>query len=115
MVCKAQGTDGSNNTYYLIGNPFMGSIDMGEFFAQNTAFGGNYYTYEDGTLTAVDATGTPSSTSKHIIKPLQAFFVKCVAGSAPDKITFHRSMMTDGNYEIGTVYNAGNSTPGSLP
>lgn len=108
---QAQGTDGSNNTYYLIGNPFMGSIDMGEFFAQNTAFGGNYYTYEDGTLTAVDATGTPSSTSKHIIKPLQAFFVKCVAGSAPDKITFHRSMMTDGNYEIGTVYNAGNSTP----
>ncbi len=107
---QAQGTDGSNNTYYLIGNPFMGSIDMGEFFAQNTAFGGNYYTYEDGTLTAVDATGTPSSTSKHIIKPLQAFFVKCVAGSAPDKITFHRSMMTDGNYEIGTVYNAGNST-----
>lgn len=108
---QAQGTDGSNNTYYLIGNPFVGSIDMGEFFAQNTAFGGNYYTYEDGTLTAVDATGTPSSTSKHIIKPLQAFFVKCVAGSAPDKITFHRSMMTDGNYEIGTVYNAGNSTP----
>jgi len=105
---QAQGTDGSGNTYYLIGNPFMGSIDMGEFFAQNTDFGGVYYTYEDGTLTTVDATETPTTTSKHIIKPLQAFFVKC-AGSAPANVVFDRHMMTDGNYEVGTAYNAGNT------
>ena len=100
---QAQGTDGSGNTYYLIGNPFMGSIDMGGFFAQNTAFGGVYYTYENGTLTTVDATVAPSTTSKHIIKPLQAFFVKC-AGSAPANVVFDRHMMTDGNYEVGTAY-----------
>ena len=101
---QAQGVDGNGNTYYLIGNPFMGSIDMGEFFAQNRAFGGVYYTYENGTLTTVDATVAPSTTSKHIIKPLQAFFVKCAASSAPEKVIITRQMMTDGNYEVGTAY-----------
>ena len=101
---QSQGAYAGGNTYYLVGNPFVGSIDMGLFFAQNTAFGSTYYTYEGSVLTTVDASATPTESNKHIIKPLQAFFVKCAAASAPEKITFTRGMLTDGNWEVGTAY-----------
>ncbi len=96
---QAQGTDESGKTYYLVGNPFMSSIDMGEFFKLNTAFDTGYYTYEASTLTAVDATATPM-----LIKPTQAFFLKCAAGDVPENVVFHTDMMVDGNYGTGTVY-----------
>lgn len=107
---QSQGADSDGNTYYLVGNPFMGSLDMGKFFAQNTAFGNTYYTYEGSVLTAVDVTLAPSETDKHIIKPLQGFFVKCAAGSA-DRVIFDRRMMTDGNWEIGTAVTPANPAP----
>ncbi len=112
---QSQGADDSGNTYYLVGNPFMGSLDMGKFFAQNTAFGNTYYTYENSELTAVDAMAAPSETDKHIIKPLQAFFVKCAAGSEPEKVVFTRQMMTDGNWEIGTAVTPANPAPALTP
>ena len=111
---QSQGADGDGNTYYLVGNPFMGSLDMGKFFAQNTAFGNTYYTYEGSVLTAVDVTAAPSETDKHIIKPLQGFFVKCAAGSA-DRVIFNRRMMTDGNWEIGTAVTSANPAPALIP
>ncbi len=107
---QSQGADSDGNTYYLVGNPFMGSLDMGKFFAQNTAFGNTYYTYEGSVLTAVDVTLAPSETDKHIIKPLQGFFVKCAAGFA-DRVIFDRRMMTDGNWEIGTAVTPANPAP----
>ena len=111
---QSQGADSDGNTYYLVGNPFMGSLDMGKFFAQNTAFGNTYYTYEGSVLTAVDVTAAPSETDKHIIKPLQGFFVKCAAGSA-DRVIFDRRMMTDGNWEIGTAVTPANPAPAMTP
>ena len=111
---QSQGADSDGNTYYLVGNPFMGSLDMGKFFAQNTAFGNTYYTYEGSVLTAVDVTAAPSETDKHIIKPLQGFFVKCAAGSA-DRVIFDRRMMTDGNWEIGTAVTPANPAPALTP
>lgn len=101
---QAQGTDGSGYTYYLVGNPFMSSIDMGEFFKFNSAFDTGYYTYEESTLTVVDATDAVTETDKHLIKPLQAFFLKCAEGDAPENVVFHTDMMVDGNYGTGTVY-----------
>ncbi len=111
---QSQGADSDGNTYYLVGNPFMGSLDMGKFFAQNTAFGNTYYTYEGSVLTAVDVTAAPSETDKHIIKPLQGFFVKCAAGST-DRVIFNRRMMTDGNWEIGTAVTPANPAPAMTP
>lgn len=111
---QSQGADSDGNTYYLVGNPFMGSLDMGKFFAQNTAFGNTYYTYEGSVLTAVDVTLAPSETDKHIIKPLQGFFVKCAAGSA-ERVIFDRRMMTDGNWEIGTAFTPANPAPAMTP
>lgn len=106
---QAQGTDELGKTYYLVGNPFMSAIDMGEFFKFNTAFDKSYYIYEAGTMTAVDATETPDATSKHIIKPTQAFFLKCAISSVPENIVFNTDMMTDGNFEVGTKYDDGGS------
>ncbi len=100
-------------TYYLIGNPFMSSIDMGKFFSYFNTLGNRvdynpnfdmvYYTYEANNLRSVDVTVNPTAEQKNIIKPLQAFFVKCKTADAPEKVVFHTDMMTDGNYEIGTA------------
>jgi hypothetical protein len=82
---------------------------MGKFFESNPAFEKSYYTYEANILTTVDATETPDATSKHIIKPTQAFFLKCAISSVPENIVFNTDMMTDGNFEVGTKYDDGGS------
>lgn len=105
---QAQGTDGEGYTYYLVGNPFMASIDMGLFFGYkyrdtynsfNPKLDPVYYTYEAGTVTAVDARVTAG-----LIRPLQAFIVKCRADDAPASIVFNRLAITDGNYTPPTLY-----------
>lgn len=110
---QAQGTDEDGYTYYLVGNPFMASIDMGKFFgyldnqnanepvyySYNTKLAPVYYTYEEGMVTAVDARTTAA-----VIRPLQAFIVKCKADDAPTNIVFNRWVITDGNYTPPTTY-----------
>ncbi len=105
---QAQGTDEEGFTYYLIGNPFMASIDMGRFFgyqgngtynSYNPKLDPVYYTYEAGVVTAVDA-----RTTAGIIRPLQAFIVKCKESDAPENIVFNRWTITDGNYTNPTLY-----------
>ena len=110
---QAQGTDEDGFTYYLVGNPFVASIDMGKFFgyldtqnlsnpvyySYNPKLEPVYYTYTAGTVTAVDAKTTPG-----IIRPLQAFIVKCKESDAPENIVFNRWTITDGNYTNPTLY-----------
>ena len=105
---QVQGTDEDGYTYYLVGNPFMASIDMGKFFgyldggsyySYNPKLNPVYYTYEAGTVTAVDARTTAA-----VIRPLQAFIVKCKANDAPEGIVFNRWAITDGNYTPPTLY-----------
>ena len=115
---QAQGTDEDGYTYYLVGNPFMASIDMGKFFgyldnqnvnnpvyySYNPKLDPVYYTYEAGTVTAVDA-----KTDAAVIRPLQAFVVKCKTSDAPENIVFNRWAITDGNYTDPTTYSPANS------
>ena len=106
---QAQGTDGEGYTYYLVGNPFMASIDMGRFFgyldvdgtyySYNPSLSPVYYTYNQGAMTATDATVTAA-----VIRPLQAFIVKCKASEAPENIVFNRWAITDGNFTAPTLY-----------
>ncbi len=106
---QAQGTDGEGYTYYLVGNPFMASIDMGRFFgyldvdgtyySYNPSLSPVYYTYNQGAMTATDATVTAA-----VIRPLQAFIVKCKASDAPENIVFNRWAITDGNFTAPTLY-----------
>ncbi|MBO4720607.1 MAG: hypothetical protein J5658_12145 [Prevotella sp.] len=76
----------SNDGYVLVGNPYMSSIKMSEFFTVNNSVlnDHNYWTYEANTVGAYKDAGT--------IKPLQAFFVK-----ATGNILFTPAMMIDGN------------------
>lgn len=115
---QAQGTDEEGFTYYLVGNPFMASIDMGKFFgyqdgstyySYNEKLSPMYYIYKNGAVKAVDATAeiTAEYKSERIIRPLQAFIVKCKDADAPDapkKIVFNRWAITDGNYTDPTQY-----------
>ena len=112
---QAQGTDGDGYTYYLVGNPFMASIDMGKFFgyqdgstyySYNEKLSPVYYIYKDGAAKPVDATAeiTAENKSERIIRPLQAFIVKCKADGAPANIVFNRWAITDGNYTDPTRY-----------
>ena len=81
-----------DNLYYLVGNPYMSSIDMEKFFAVNTALTGSYWK-----LDGVPETGLTTG----IIRPLESFFVKLssapAAGADPIAIAFDNSMMIDGN------------------
>lgn len=109
---QAQGTDEDGYTYYLVGNPFMGSIDMGKFFGYYDTENGVYNSYnlnlekvyyvydkDTGALTPVNA-----ATTAGLIKPLEAFIVKCRDADAPDNIVFDRNMLIDGNYTPATLY-----------
>ncbi len=86
----------------------MASIDMGKFFGYDdngTYYSYNpkldpvYYTYEAGVLQTVNAT-----TAAGIIRPMQAFIVKCKESDKPENIIFNRWAITDGNYTAPTLY-----------
>jgi hypothetical protein len=82
-----------NGDYVLVGNPYMVSIDMKKFFANNTTLSTDgYWTYEGSTATAYTV---PSQTNTNLIKPMQAFFVK--KGTA-ESIIFNKDMQVDGNF-----------------
>ncbi len=68
--------------YYLIGNPYMASLDMKRFFNDNASLLQKYWTVENGELTAY------SSSDLGTIAPLQAFFVKASTGTLLSKLTF---------------------------
>ena len=92
---QSQGVDDENCTYYLVGNPFMASLDMQKFFEKNTDLEKIYYTYEE-------SSSEPHGTSGKI-RPLQAFFVKMESSKITDaKIMFTADMMMDGNHGTPT-------------
>ena len=76
--------------YVLVGNPYMASLKMSEFFKGNTGITTmSYQTYSDGAVTTAASTG--------VIRPLQAFFVQ--VPSDVTSLNFTKAMMIDGNHE----------------
>lgn len=63
--------------YYLIGNPYMATIDMQLFFKDNPNLYAKYWILEDGELNAYGNDGTDNLGS---VAPMQAFFVKASTG-----------------------------------
>ena len=80
----------TDNQYYLVGNPYMASLDMEKFFAANTHLENKWWTI-DGDPSAGVATGR--------VRPMEAFFVKTTAPATD--VSFSKDMMVDGN--DGTV------------
>lgn len=63
--------------YYLIGNPYMATIDMQLFFKDNPNLYAKYWILENGKLNAYGNDGTDNLGS---VAPMQAFFVKASTG-----------------------------------
>ncbi len=76
----------TDNQYYLVGNPYMASIDMAKFLAMNTGLGTAFWKV-DGAPATGSATGQ--------IKPMESFFVKVTDPTVP--VEFDNSLMIDGN------------------
>ncbi len=63
--------------YYLIGNPYMATIDMQLFFKDNPNLYAKYWILEKGMLKAYGNDGTDNL---GCVAPMQAFFVKASTG-----------------------------------
>ena len=85
-VPLVQPNENTGNQYFLVGNPYMSSLDMEKFFAANTHLGTAWWTIDGN-----PATGLNSGR----VRPLEAFFVKTTSPSTPVK--FANDMMVDGN------------------
>lgn len=94
----------TDNQYYLVGNPYMASIDMAKFLAKNPKLGTAYWRV-NGDPAAGSTTGQ--------IKPLESFFVKVTEITDPEagiQVEFDNSLMIDGNAPL--VNNASSGTRG---
>lgn len=86
--------------YVLIGNPFTSSLDMDEFFAENTGFDKVYWTATDSDpYTGVEGSDgnwlTSGGTSAAVVPPYTAFYVRVGQtdrSSTPLDIVFSRDM-----------------------
>ncbi len=84
-----QPNTNTNNKYYLVGNPYMASLNMTKFFEANTHLENKWWTI-DGDPSAGVATGR--------VRPMEAFFVKIKEGSSSaTPVNFNKDMMVDGN------------------
>lgn len=83
--------ESSGNGLYMVGNPYVCSIDMNEFFNLNTGLARKYWTIENGEVKAYsDAAALPT------VSPMQSFFVKKAEdGTAGiDEVVFITNMTT---------------------
>ena len=83
--------ESSGNGLYMVGNSYVCSIDMNEFFNLNTGLARKYWTIENGEVKAYsDAAALPT------VSPMQSFFVKKAEdGTAGiDEVVFITNMTT---------------------
>jgi hypothetical protein len=102
-VQLVQNTSHPQNRYFLVGNPYMSSLDMAKFFntvidkvSLNAHLEKEWWTIDDnGNPVAGDAVaGEPTGR----VKPMQAFFVKLKDDAdATTPVRFINDMMVDGN------------------
>ncbi len=88
----------ASNLVFLVGNPFMATLDMAKFFDTNTNLERKYWIITNGNVSAVqiETDGTVISTGAEsldgTVVPLQSFFVEKTTGSAPNSVTFTPDM-----------------------
>ena len=83
--------ESSGNGLYMVGNPYVCSIDMNEFFNLNTGLARKYWTIENGEVKPYSgAAALPT------VSPMQSFFVKKAEdGTAGiDEVVFITNMTT---------------------
>ena len=87
-VRQPMANESDGNGLYIVGNPYMCSIDMEGFFGLNTQLEKKYWTISGGTVTAHTAGDLGT------LPPMQAFFVKKAEGEPADEVTFIANMAT---------------------
>ena len=85
----------ADNDLYVVGNPYMATLDMTAFFAGNPQFEVKYWTMTDGEQIAFD------SESLATIAPMQSFFVMLKAGGTRN--AFFTSEMTTQSADASTL------------
>ena len=94
----------SHDGYYLVGNPYMGTLQMSSFFNDNPSLYRKYWTLdENGSLKAFAGTDDQLG----MVAPMHAFFVKSKAGTNPTEIRFMASQCTTVFYAVGQTASAG--------
>lgn len=90
----------TGDSYFLVGNPYMASLDMEKFFTtkdENGAFLNSHLVAN--TWWTIDDNGNPvAGQVPGRVKPMQAFFIKMKDGADPTTpVRFINDMMVDGN------------------
>lgn len=92
-VTQTLSNKSSGNKLYLVGNPYMVSIDMKRFFEVNTKLEPKYWTIIGDVVEGEIVNGT--TTTYPSINPMQSFFVMKKEGVTVDKVTFNSYMTTN--------------------
>lgn len=85
-IALVQPNTNTDNQYFLVGNPYMASLDMSKFLAANTHLVNAWWT-----ISGDPATGQTTGR----VRPMEAFFVKTDSPGTP--VNFNKDMMVDGN------------------
>lgn len=88
----------SRDGYYLVGNPYMGTLEMSSFFNDNPGLYRKYWTLDENSKLKAFV-GTDDQLGK--VAPMRAFFVKSKAGTNPTEIRFLPSQCTTVFYATG--------------
>lgn len=99
VTLKANG----NNSYYLVGNPFMAHLDMEKFFDENTGLEPKYWVVKgDNQEVGVGGDNGLIDTDNGKIAPLSSFFVTKKANSTMNnEVVFTADMQVLG--EVGST------------
>ena len=88
------------NGYFLLGNPYMATLDMSQFFKDNPGLYRKYWLFEDGNLKAYGGEADENS-NIGMVGPMRGFFVKSRAGSNVQTVNFQASQCTTVFYATG--------------
>lgn len=92
----------ANNAYFLIGNPYIGTLSMYYFFRHNPHLERKVWWIEDGVMKSaeVEEMEVYDKRKDALIPSMQSFFVTRKTGEKQDYVEFTASMTTD-RYIVG--------------
>lgn len=109
IVTTVSANEATPSRFFLVGNPYMGCLDMEEFFAVNTDLtpgywimdserqGVNVFDEEKGFVGTLDGLGK-------LLPPMQGFFVQTTDESGKVNsinVTFTKDMIAEPSYKLG--------------
>lgn len=100
--------------YFLVGNPFMASLDMQKFFDANPGLQRKFWvvTANRQEVTVMDGADAIATDGTTTVAPLQAFFVEATDAAAKSlQLTYTKDMQK--NFPVYTINVDGSNQPGT--